>query len=157
MQSENATDSDVDSRTGRWYVQPIYDEPGRPCGLTEELTRRIADEVRLGAKPVRAAALCGVARSTWYDWIKKHDARTQPYAGRIGSILLAQSAFEAVVEQKIASAPEWQASAWILKTRHRKEYGDKVEIKRDTTEVAQLSREELMAIAFGKAPDADAV
>jgi hypothetical protein len=151
--SQNPTDER--GPFGIRYLPEAEDgKSGRPITLDDELSARIAAEVRLGAKPVRAAALCGVSRSTWYRWLEQHADRLQPYARLIGPILLAQEAFEAVQEQKIAGASEWQAAAWILKTRHRREYGDKVEIQRDEREVTQLSREELLAIAYGKT-DAD--
>ena len=144
------------SRTLRYLPEPEDDSGGRPTKLTDELAARIAAEVRLGAKPVRAAALCGIGRRTWYDWLGRHEAKDSPYVERVGTILLAMEAFEAMQEQRIASAPEWQASAWILKTRHRKEYGDKVEVRSsDAADVKKLSRAELTAIALGKTPEPD--
>ena len=123
---------------------------GRPSLFTPKLAARIAEEVRRGAKPLRAAAACGVKRPTWYRWLEKAENREQPYAMLMGTILLAQDSFEAMQEQAIASAPEWQARAWILKTRHRKEYGDKMDVGvDDKREPAQLSRAELLAIAYG--------
>ena len=133
-----------------YLPEPVENLGGRPSGLTEDLARRIACEVRMGAKPLRAAALCGVARSTWYGWLERHEQRIQPYASLIGIILLAQDSFEAVTEQRVAEAAEWQAAAWILKTRHRREYGDRVETREPPKAEPQrigLTKQELIAEA----------
>lgn len=103
------------------------DTGGRPSALTDKLAGAIAAEVRLGSTPREAAALCGVPTSTWYNWLERHAARTQPYAARIGSILLAEQGFVALQEQKLAGDAAWQATAFILKARRRATYGDKVE------------------------------
>lgn len=125
----------------------VSDTGGRPHGLTQFLADRIASEVRLGATPREAAAVCGVPESTWYGWLREHRDGVQPSAALIGGILLAEASFIAATEQQLASAPEWQAQAFILKSRRRAIYGDKVEVTKQQEEEPQrigLTRQELI-------------
>ncbi len=133
-----------------YLPEPVENRGGRPSRLTDDLARRIASEVRIGAKPSHAATVCGVARSTCHNWRGRHKRRVQPYASLIGTILLAEGAFIAETEQRLAGTPDWRAAAWILKARRPEVYGNKVEVRAVPKEEPGrigLTRAELIAEA----------
>jgi len=43
----------------------------RPIGLTSEITEGVANLIRAGNVPLRAAMAKGVPRSTWYSWLAR--------------------------------------------------------------------------------------
>lgn len=121
------------------------DVGGRPTKLTEELMRRILDDIAEGVPKTKAFSTNGICIQTGYNWAA-NDA--------VFSRLMdqAEDAFEANTLKKIGRGlnsmgdPDWKASAMLLKMR-RPEYRDKgvevnVKAEASASNVA-LSQEDL--------------
>lgn len=129
--------------------------PGTKPDLSQDCAEAIASAVRAGAKPMRAAVVAGLHRTTWYRARKRAEAGEEPFASRVALIMQAEAACLAEAEARIVRAGlggEWQADRWLLETRDRATYGRRQEttIRRDKRDVAELSMAELLAIAAGK-------
>ena len=127
--------------------------------FTEEVCALLCEEVRKGAKPTRAALAAGFHKNTWSNWCRKADKGDQPYKDRVGAVMRAEAICIAEHEQRFAraGADDWKADEAFLRSRAREDYGQKVEVTARSGEVDTLSRDELLAIAYGRddaSPDA---
>ena len=101
--------------------------------LTEELIKEICSFIENGNTQKDAAALCGVAESTFYNWTKvakegKASGRAATlYALLLESVKKAESAFKDYHLGQIRAAStrpaHWQASAWLLERKFPNEFG----------------------------------
>jgi hypothetical protein len=129
--------------------EPPWEHGGKPSSFTPQLLEAICRLVGGGAKPVRAALSLGVAERTWYLWKANAKAGVQPYKERMAQIEMAEAVFLAETELCFGQAAklDWKASKELLKSRLPREYGDKLEIARDTEAPRELSHDELRAEA----------
>lgn len=121
-------------------------KPGPNPSLTPALARAIAEFVRMGASPVRAAAACGVKRKTWYGWVAKHDRGERPYDELIGFILIVRDADSAAIEMELRRDADAGVKVGILKQRDAEEIRQRPPTKGD---LRKLTDEELHRIAYG--------
>ena len=122
---------------------------GRSTDLSAKMTDAICRLVREGVKPARAAKGLGVDERLWYRWKQKAKQGMEPYKERIADIEVAEATFLAAAEICLGRAArnDWKASKEMLKSRAPTEYGDKLEIARDTDPPRELSHDELRAEA----------
>jgi hypothetical protein len=125
---------------------------GRPTKLTPDLQERIVEAIRAGAYVETAAALAGVNKTTFYDWLRKgarakrgayHDfslaveeALAQSEADDLAVIEKAGRGYEVrrtkavrsedgTVETTVETSTrfDWQAAAWRLERRFPERWG----------------------------------
>lgn len=95
--------------------------------LTDELAAKICQAIRTGATLEGSAAYAGVARQTFFDWLRRGrqaNARN-PYKTFVADVEEALAGFEVGAMTRIAKAgdEEWQANAWRLERRFPDKYG----------------------------------
>ena len=90
--------------------------------LTDEVRDRLADLLRAGNYVDVACAAAGVARRSFYVWLKRGAEDEQPYAAFRAVIETARAEGEATLVTRIAASArsDWRAAAWILE-RHAPE------------------------------------
>ena len=93
---------------------------GAPRSLTPELMQKILAYVRAGNTPFAAARACGVAKSTWYGWLKDGRSGKDPdcegLAEKLETALAAsQAGLVALVRQ--AAQKDWRAAIALLERR----------------------------------------
>lgn len=137
----------------------------RPSKLTPALQKRIVNLIKDGSYSAQAAAACGIAESTFYNWMR--DGRDALAKQQEGGMKLtaaekrnlefmksikeaeAQAENQAVqVIQKAANTGTWQAAAWYLERKfptrwsRREKHELETTIKENAT--PSKSREELL-------------
>lgn len=123
--------------------------------LTGDLGDKICVAIRQGATLDAAAAYAGVARSTFYDWIRRgrQPSARNPYKAFVAQLDEALASFEVGAIAQIAKAGadgEWQASAWRLERRFPDKYGRRTRLDGNLTvqaapvlDVSKLTLDEL--------------
>jgi hypothetical protein len=126
-----------------------HGQGGKPSSLTPQLLEAICRLVGGGAKPLRAARALGVIERTWYRWKANAKAGIEPYRERMAEIEMTEAVFLAETELCFGQAAklDWKASKELLKSRLPREYGDKLEIARETEAPRELTHDELRAEA----------
>ena len=103
----------------------------RPTKLTPETQTKIITAIKLGMRHEDAAAVAGIALSTFYDWKAKGE---KAKSGKMREFSEALKRAEAEGEQMLlariqrAGQEQWQANAWILERRHRDKWGRNVDV-----------------------------
>jgi hypothetical protein len=114
---------------------------GRPTKLTQELQSQIVAAIQHGCYVETAAQMVGVAKQTFYDWLKK-GARAADTKGKLTAAerrhlefsdavkrAMAQSEFRDIhVIDQAAQQGQWQAAAWKLERKHHARWGRKVAV-----------------------------
>lgn len=105
----------------------------RKCALTPETEKRLLDAIRAGNYVETAAAYVGVAKQTFYTWLKrgaKGEARFKAFAD---AVLVAQAESEARDVALIgkAAVTQWQAAAWRLERKFPDKWGRKERVDVD--------------------------
>lgn len=125
--------------------------------LTDEIAERICQAVRTGATIEGAAAYAGVARQTFFDWLRRGrqpNARN-PYKKLAADLEEALGVVEVANIGRIAKAgqDEWTANAWILERRFPDKYGRRTRVDGQiqvqampTLDVSKLTQEELQTL-----------
>lgn len=124
--------------------------------LTSEVAAILCREVQDGAKPTRAVIAAGFSRNCWSNWKRKRDEGEQPYKDAVDAIECAEATCLTNAEKLFHAARlvDWKAAEAFLKARAREDYGQKIDVTTRTEDVGEMSRDDLLAIAYGK--DADA-
>lgn len=98
-----------------------------PEKLTPQLQQIIIDNLATGAYIETAACLAGIARTTFYEWIKKGNKEK---SGKYYDFVNAVNAAVAKSEMRdlgfidnAAKDGQWQAAAWKLERRHPDKWG----------------------------------
>ena len=112
---------------------------GRPTLLNIDKAYKVVHAIRITGSIEGAAALCGIARRTYYNWLRygermalreaecyRLDPEDEPFAILYRNVmnelsLLEQRYFEVV--KNAAGDGAWQAAAWILERRFPERWG----------------------------------
>lgn len=125
--------------------------------LTDEAADRICQAVRTGATLEGAAAYAGVARATFFDWLRRgrQENARNPYRKFAADLDEALGHVEVANIGRIARAgqDEWQANAWILERRFPDKYGRRTRVDGQiqvqampTLDVSKLTGDELQTL-----------
>jgi hypothetical protein len=120
----------------------------RPPKLSEDLTEQVVRLVRTGTTVVAAAQSCGIARSTFYDWMKRGEsklAKDRPHREFREAIDKARAEGEAILVQRIQGAAakgSWQAAAWLLERRYFDEWGKPERVSESKQQVQAKTKSE---------------
>lgn len=105
---------------------------GRNSLYEPERVERILQALRDGNTHKTAAAIGGIATSTFYDWIKERVEFSE-------AVKKAEADSEAWHVQNIRRQAQstWQASAWMLERRNPSEFGrkDKLDVTSDDEKI----------------------
>jgi transposase len=107
--------------------------------LTKATSDRIKAALERGAYLETAAAHAGIARSTFYDWLKRGRTEAGDYtADSYGEFVLmvdqalAQSELADLKTIEKAADEIWQAAAWRLERRWPEKYGRRTAVALDS-------------------------
>ena len=134
---------------------------GRPAALTDEVIKRICDELRQGGTKAAAAAASGYSLSAFMQWQAAGRKEIESIADgnpanrskvQMVKFVEAMADAELVGEAELirvirrASEDHWQAAAWILERRHPEKYGRRMDLtskddKLDTRVVVTVIQE----------------
>ena len=134
---------------------------GRPVSLTDEVIKRICDELRQGGTKAAAAAASGYSLSAFMQWQAAGRKEIESIADgnpanrnkvQMVKFVEAMADAELVGEAELirvirrASEDHWQAAAWILERRHPEKYGRRMDLtskddKLDTRVVVTVIQE----------------
>jgi molybdenum cofactor biosynthesis enzyme len=99
---------------------------GRPPGITPEITRELTEAIKTGAYIETAIVAAGVAKSTFYDWLRhaekdrQEGKRKSVYIEFAKDIRKALATAELDLIKKVQlSGMHWQRYAWMLERRFR--------------------------------------
>ena len=131
---------------------------GRPLRFTRELALAIADTIARGTKPVRAAAMCGIPRSTFNEWRRRAlngDKRIKPLFAVIEA---ADDVFVGTMEESVAHQGkdgDPRVLLALLAARRPREYGrlaekPKPKAVEEQTEPEKALTEEELATALSE-------
>jgi hypothetical protein len=99
---------------------------GRPDGLTQEVQKRIADALRVGATAEDAARAAGVSRSTYHRWLARGEAKDAPARFRrfADEVRAAESdaKLAAITAVRRAMPDDWRAALAYLERRWPEEW-----------------------------------
>jgi hypothetical protein len=107
---------------------------GRPTKLTPDLQNKIIEGIKAGNFPATAAAIEGIAESTFYRWMKwGRERKSGLFREFWEAVKNAERFAEAYHVQNVRKAadgdlehgvrPQWQASAWWLERKFPKRWG----------------------------------
>ena len=114
-----------------------------PSSLTDEVIKRICDELRQGGTKAAAAAASGYSLSAFMQWQaagrKEIDSIADGNPANRSKVQMvkfveAMADAELVGEAELirvirrASEDHWQAAAWILERRHPEKYGRRMDV-----------------------------
>lgn len=94
-----------------------------PLKLTPEVQDTIARMIKVGVPIEMAAEAAGIARSTFFDWLKRGEAKgtkNKRFRDFRAAIEQARAEAEATLVTRIAKAAQngsWSAAAWLLERR----------------------------------------
>ena len=110
----------------------------RPTKLTPELQKRITDAIQGGVDKKVAAAMAGIAESTFYDWLdqgRKPDALPE-FSEFSESIERAEAEAEVVKVSRISIAANngnWKAASWWLERKHPERWSETKKLQTEIT------------------------
>lgn len=137
--------------------------------LSPEMTTRIVEILREGNYANTACAIVGIHKDTYYEWLKKGAAGTEPYVDFFEAVECASAEAEREALKVVRSGVMgWQGSGWFLERRFPAKYALRepdydlktkklrVELKRACVEVQTL-KEKLKMLQAGKNPDGETI
>jgi hypothetical protein len=145
---------------------------GRPSKLTKKIQDEIVATILRGAYIETAAAVAGINKTTFYDWLKRgrqvintleqaaegqqpdisaHDIDCAKFANAIEKASAASELADVELVTSAAESGNWQASAWKLERKHHQRWGRKVAV----TDHAGGNFFDGMARAWAKALESD--
>ena len=110
--------------------------------LTPELQSKICKYVEHGNTYERACGLANIDRSTFYRWRKQgEDEKEGIYKDFKDAIKKADDRFIAHHIENINkhSQESWQASAWMLERKKKKEFGKNLDITTDGEKITDFT------------------
>jgi len=117
---------------------------GRPELLTPEVTARIVSALKQGVYMETAAVYAGIARPTFFLWLKKgHAEPSSIYGAFVGAVdeALARAEVRDVAIISAASSQQWQAAAWKLERRYPERWARRDPDKMALAELERRCRE----------------
>jgi hypothetical protein len=95
--------------------------------LTDELRDQIVRLIQAGNYAEVAADAVGIARATFYDWLKRGARGDEKYKALADAVKKAAAQSEArdVAITGKAAETQWQAAAWRLERKHFARWGKK--------------------------------
>lgn len=101
---------------------------GAPIKLTRDIINKICLQLKNGSYVETAAVMCGVPKSTFYNWINKaHEPNSAViYKELLDATERAQAEADMrdlAIIQKAGEGGQWKASAWRLERRHPEQWG----------------------------------
>ncbi len=125
--------------------------PGRPSKLDAEIIERIYTLVRGGMPKTRAAAIVGIAKSTFYSWMEKAEQEGNEgtlYVELMDTVAMAQAEFmQEGIQEIIEEGPS--GYRWLL-SKLFAEFSDRVAIDLPNTMKLQIG---LPGMGPGELPD----
>jgi len=116
--------------------------------LTKERYDAIVKLIGAGNYTIRACQAVGIGRTTYDDWLRRGEADEGQgvesiYRSFRGDIKKAESDSIAKNVALIGEAAkkEWQAAAWLLERKYPKEWGRRIELGVDESNVVRLLTE----------------
>lgn len=125
---------------------------GRPTKITEELSQKIINAIKLGAYVETAVSMAGVSKSTFYNWndrgnrelervtkikgadaelyVDDFDPREYPFVEFLDAIneALALSEVRDLSRIDRAAETQWQAAAWKLERKNPERWGKRMTV-----------------------------
>jgi hypothetical protein len=122
---------------------------GRPSKLNNKVRDKIVSAIRRGAYIETAAAVAGIHKTTFYDWLKRgneildyldqateeqqptisaHDADCAKFAYEVEKAIAESELSDIEVVNAAAEDGQWQAAAWKLERKHHQRWGRKVAV-----------------------------
>lgn len=104
---------------------------------TDELTEKICDHIRNGNYVITACQAEGIARSSFYLWLKKAKQNEErdvaygdcPYIRFAKAIERAQATGEIFLMNNVLAGKQgWQGSAWILERTKQDKFGQRQQV-----------------------------
>jgi hypothetical protein len=129
---------------------------GRPMLLTDEMRAKIVRNVRRCGKMSIAAQACGIHAKTLARWMKLGLMGHEPFVQLCKDVELARGEWAMERVDRIASAEEWQANAWLLERMNGDSY-DRPKLVVDLQRLPEMPMnqlEELVTRVFGQTPNA---
>ena len=121
--------------------------------LTVPLIDKIVEIVEGGMVPYRAARMCGIPTSTFFDWMRYGDERKTGLHRKLrNDIKEAEARAEEKMLSRITVAADegtWTAAAWVLERRWKETWGRHIKFEID---YARMSDEQLERLASGEHP-----
>lgn len=108
---------------------------GQPTKCTPETIAAVVAGLKDGAYIVDACRAAGIGRETYRVWMARGQEGQEPYLGFLVAIKEAKVVAKAKLLEIIVvhAAEHWQAAAWILERRHRKQFGRSSQIDAKVT------------------------
>lgn len=108
---------------------------GRPTKFNADIANTIIETVRAGNYTETAAAMAGISKVTFYDWLKRGARGEQPFQDFRNQILESMAVAEDRAVRAILDSGHWQALAWWLERTRSEKYGrkDKLTASVDST------------------------
>jgi transposase len=120
----------------------------RKSKFTPEVQEKILRYLRLGSYVETAAAAAGIARDTFYDWMKRGAKGEKPYkafAEAVDQVMAESEARDLAIILK-AAEKNWTAAAWRLERRFPDRYGrhdrTKIDAKIDVEGKVEVAADE---------------
>ena len=122
---------------------------GRPSALNQDVQTKIVAAIQRGAYIETAAALAGIPKSTFYDWLKRgkqirsmlaeaheneqpaitaHDVNCAHFSDAIEKAVAHSEIRDLQAIDDAAQNGQWQAAAWKLERKHHARWGRKVAV-----------------------------
>lgn len=99
---------------------------GRPSKFSPEVQDKIVGLIRAGNYIETAAAIAGISKETFYDWMKQGadpKSRFAPFSDAVVKASAEAEAMDLLLIGQAARAGQWQAAAWRLERKHPKKWG----------------------------------
>lgn len=119
---------------------------GRPTKLNEQVVQHVETVLRAGGYMETAAAVAGVSKQQFYEWLRRgdpdaEDAADEPYRRFRERVEQARADGEARNVTVIARAAvtNWQAAAWLLERQYPERWGRPSQRKDDDEKPASAS------------------
>lgn len=106
----------------------------RPTKLTPHATERIVAAIKNGSPAQDAAALCGIASTTYYRWMREGADGDDPAKREFRQrVIEAKAQLKAACVRQVlkASSKDWKAAAWYLERCHPDEFGRRDRVRVD--------------------------
>ena len=99
---------------------------GRPTKICPEIIEKIQNAILAGSYIETAAALAGINKDTFYEWLKKGAAAQSGIFFEFSAAIqkaMAQAEMNDLLVINRAAQKSWQAAAWKLERKYPKRWG----------------------------------